>query len=145
MFTLKLVNRLHMPTKHVLICEDDVTNQGALLGVFERLFGHQGHVQVSVVPGAFYAYAMMHSGALVDLILLDHDMPTGDGVELLRWMKTAVLPKLNETKVITASGIQSNNDRLMAAGADYKFVKAEIVGGLADKLLVEILGERVQA
>lgn len=142
MFTKRLVNRLTFPTKHVLIVEDDIEQQRNLLGVFQRLFGHQGHVQVSVVPGALMAFwlaggvgseASTTEMVFFDLVLLDHDLPFGNGPELLR---TDVLAG---TPVITASGIPSNNDALMAAGATHKFSKAEIIEGKADDLLREIL------
>lgn len=150
MFTRKLVNRLTMPTKHVLICEDDIEQQRNLLGVFQRLFGHQGHVQVSVVPGGAFAAALFWFSSdggncgpafdEFDLVLLDHDMPIGNGTELIASMeRNNPYQHLKRMPIITASGIPSNNDALMAAGATYKFTKQQIINGDADDLLRELL------
>lgn len=161
MFTKRLVNRLTMPTKHVLIVEDDIEQQRNLLGVFQRLFGHQGHVQVSVVPGGDMAANALTRGGwsapsledgtdtcpkcgyheaplkcrAVDLVILDHDLPYGNGPEVLEYMKRWFMA----CDVITASGIPSNNDALMAAGANHKFTKAQIINGEADDLLRQLL------
>lgn len=139
MFTRKLVNRLTMPTKNVLICEDDIEQQRNLLGVFQRLFGHQGHVQVCVVPGGEFAKDILET-CEADVVLIDHDMPYGDGVEtLLETKEIREWYRDLQPKVITASGIPANNDRLMAAGAHYKFTKQQIINGEADDLLRELL------
>ena len=137
-FTRRLVNRLTMPTKHVLIVEDDIEQQRNLLGVFQRLFGHQGHVQVSVVPGAEFAACVYDENVGISLIVLDHDLPHGNGRELLEYLFARTNP-YTVPPVLTASGIPSNNDALMAAGANYKFTKAEIIEGNADALLQRLL------
>lgn len=139
MFTKRLVNRLTFPTKHVLIVEDDIEQQRNLLGVFQRLFGAQGHVQVGVAPGGYMAQANYFLGDLVpDLILLDHDLPIGNGPEFLESYFRKDM-NIRRCPILTASGIPSNNDRLMEAGANYKFTKAEIIEGKADDLLLELL------
>ena len=138
MFTHRLVNRLTLPTKHVLICEDDLHQAAALLMHLAKLFGHQGHVEVAVFPHAraCYSYIVGTNHSFPDLLFLDHDMPEGNGPELLTALpgfKTLGVP------VITFSGISYNNDALMAAGATHKFTKAEVLEGKADDLLKEIL------
>lgn len=134
-FTLQLINRSTFPNKHILICEDDIHNQMVLLTHFRKVFSPQGEVQVSVVPGGMMAAALMQSFK-IDLIILDHDMPFGNGVEFLTWMKENNL----SIPVITASGIDSNNDRLMDNGATYKFSKDQVSSGKADETICGILG-----
>jgi len=134
MFTRKLVNRLRMPTRHVLVCEDVLHNQARIASHFEELFAHEGEVQVSFVCGAEPAAAILASMP-VDLILLDHDMPYGDGPELLKWMAGRDLC----TPVITFSGIPGNNDRLVRCGAKHRFEKSEVIQGRADGVIQELL------
>lgn len=135
MFTRKLVNRLTMPVKHVLVCEDVIRNQARLAAHFESLFDHEGPVQVSFVCGAEAGAAVLTSME-VDLILLDHDMPCGDGAELLKWMKSrqCTIP------VITFSGGSQNNDQLIRDGAAHRFEKSEVIRGDADGLIKQLLG-----
>ncbi|HLY75973.1 MAG TPA: response regulator [Planctomycetota bacterium] len=134
MFTRKLVNRTRMPMKHVLVCEDVIRNQAQIAAHFETLFAHEGEVQASFVCGAEAAAAVL-SSMEVDLILLDHDMPCGDGPELLKWMKS----RRCEVPVITFSGIPANNDHLIRCGAEHRFEKAEVIRGDADGLIKELL------
>jgi len=134
MFTRKLVNRLKMPVRHVLVCEDVLRNQAQIASHFGDLFAHEGEVQVSFVCGAEAAAAIL-SSMPVDLILLDHDMPFGDGPELLRWMAARDL----STPVITFSGIPGNNDRLVACGATHRFEKGDVIQGRADGVIQELL------
>jgi CheY-like chemotaxis protein len=133
-FTHKLVNRIRMPEKHVLVCEDVIQNQARIATHFERLFAHEGPVQASFVCGAEAAAAIL-SCMEVDLILLDHDMPYGNGPELLKWMKchSCTVP------IITFSGIPANNDHLVRCGASHRFEKDDVIGGRADGLIKELL------
>ena len=134
MFTRKLVNRMRMPKRHVLVCEDVIRNQAEIAAHFDRLFAHEGEVQASFVCGAEAAAAVL-SCMEVDLILLDHDMPCGDGPELLKWMNShsCTIP------VITFSGIPANNDHLVRCGAGHRFEKSDVIGGRADGLIKQLL------
>jgi CheY-like chemotaxis protein len=134
MFTRKLVNRSRMPERHVLVCEDVIQNQAGIAAHFGRLFAHEGIVQASFVCGAEAAAAIL-SCMEVDLILLDHDMPYGNGPELLQWMKAHNC----SVPVITFSGIPANNDLLVHFGAGYRFEKADVIGGRADGLIHHLL------
>jgi len=134
MFTRKLVNRLRMPIRHVLVCEDVLRNQAQIAAHFSDLFAHEGEVQVSYVCGAEAAAAIL-SSLPVDLILLDHDMPFGDGPELLKWMASRKVC----TPVITFSGIPGNNDQLVRCGAEHRFEKSDVIRGRADGLIKELL------
>src|SRR5579872_1967240 len=131
MFTRKLINRIRMPMKHVLVCEDVLRNQAGIAAHFEQLFDHEGAVQASYVCGAEAAAAVL-SSMEVDLILLDHDMPCGDGPELLRWMKSRGC----SIPVITFSGLPANNDHLVRCGAEHRFEKGEVIRGDADELIL---------
>jgi CheY-like chemotaxis protein len=133
-FEFRHINRTTYPTRHVMVCEDDLDNQLAIVRHIHSLFEPQGHVQVSVVPGGLAAAAIL-SQCVVDLILLDHDMPQGSGADLLEWMREFRVG----TPVITFSGLHPNNDRMMALGAHHKFVKGDVIAGAADDLILKYL------
>lgn len=145
-FSVKCVNRIMMPEKHVLICEDDIHQQVRIATLFEKLFGPQHRVQITLCPGSIMGIAVMHMcGA--DVVLLDHDMPFGSGVDFLRTLneiKTSLADDAAKQKfspvVFTFSGIPSNNDRLMEAGAHHNFQKDALINGAANDLLFKYLG-----
>lgn len=135
MFHFRHINRKTYPQKHILICEDDLTNQSDILNHFLRSFEPQGLVQFSVVPGGLAAAGIIQY-CKVDLIILDHDMPEGNGLDLLDWMK-----KHNyKIPVITFSGIQENNCNMITHGANYLFSKGDVIAGYADSLIEQLLG-----
>lgn len=146
-FSRQLVNRLLMPEKHVVICEDDIHQQVRVAALFEALFGPQHRVQLTLCPGAMMAFAVILVGQ-TDVVLLDHDMPYGSGIDLLVNLKKAQdqhkddPDKLSSISpvILTFSGIQSNNDRLMEAGAHHKFQKDDLINGAANDLLFKYLG-----
>lgn len=133
----RLVGRSIFPLKHVLVCEDDIRSAGRLALHLADLFGGQGHVQVSIVSGAVQAAGLM-SRVGVDLLILDHDMPFGNGPDLMEWLKETG----HKPPIITFSGVEKNNDYLMSLGALYQFSKDEVIEGKADDVLKQILGER---
>lgn len=140
MFTRKLVNRLNMPTKTVLVCEDDLQQQARIAVALLNLFGHQSDVQVVFVPGGEYAAAVVEwVQEKVAVILLDHDMPYGDGVELLEQLKEWGV--LDQIKVITFSGIPQNNKRLMQHGAHHEYTKDQVINGEANREILAAVGK----
>ena len=134
MFQLRHHNRLKYPTKHVLICEDDLNCQRDILNHFATIFEPQGEVQFSVVSGTIAAAAIIENRK-IDVIILDHDLPEGNGTDLLAWMKSVgkTIP------VITFSGIPQNNTNMMNAGANYLFGKSDVIAGKADQLIKQLL------
>jgi len=139
MFNNQLTNRTTFPTRHVLVCEDDIQEQARIAQHFAELFGGQGHVQVSFVPGGGQAAGVCERIG-VELILLDHDMPYGSGPEFLAWLHETGRYDNDDTKIITFSGIPANNDALFAAGAHHRFSKEDVITGKADTLILQILG-----
>lgn len=135
-FTQTLKNRLHMPEKHILVCEDVILQQARISKHFSELFEHEGKVEVSFVSGGIAAAAIIET-VKVDLVLLDHDMPNGSGPELLKWMRETEW--LHDIPVITFSGIDYNNDMLKAGGAQFKFRKDEVINGIADEVIKAVL------
>jgi CheY-like chemotaxis protein len=129
-FQYRHLNRLKYPTHHILVCEDDLTNQYAMVQKLLSMFEPQGTVQISVVPGGLAAAAIIHF-CKVDLILLDHDMPEGNGADLLGWMKE----ENKKIPVITFSGILENNIIMMGLGATHQFMKGDVLTGAADELI----------
>lgn len=118
-FTQWSVNRLKFPNRWVMICEDDIEQQIGLLKFFADRYGHQGDVLTVICPSAIIAYAT-YAGLNKAIgepiaILVDHDMPYGNGVELINAIKEAgyIGP------FVAISGISENNDRLRAAGASF--------------------------
>jgi CheY-like chemotaxis protein len=135
MFQFRHHNRLKYPQKHILICEDDLTQQKRILEHFLVLFEPQGDVQISVVPGALMAAGII-SSTKVDLILLDHDMPQGNGSDLLIWLTQ----QGRSIPVITFSGIPQNNAHMGTLGASCSsFGKEDVITGKADTLIQGIV------
>jgi CheY-like chemotaxis protein len=133
-FLFRHHNRVTYPQKHILICEDDLMQQKRIVEHLSTILDPQGKVQISIVPGALMAAAIINS-ITVDLIILDHDLPQGNGTDFLNWMK-----KYNVSiPVITFSGIPQNNDNMIALGATHLFQKEEVINGKADQLIKRIL------
>ncbi len=133
-FNFRHINRLLYPTKHILVCEDNLDNQSSIAKHFSDTFGAEHLVQCSFVSGSLAASAIL-SYCQIDLILLDHDMPHGNGIDLLKWMKNTG----NKTPVITFSGIPYNNISMMQNGANHLFGKGDVINGDADELIKNIL------
>jgi CheY-like chemotaxis protein len=123
------------PQKHVLVCEDDLTQQKRIAEHFSSVFDTQGIVQFSFVPGAVAAASII-SSCKIDLVILDHDMPEGNGADLIAWMKE----NKKDIPIITFSGIAQNNANMMAAGATHLAGKEEVIRGQVDDLIKTILG-----
>jgi len=134
MFQFRHVNRLKYPQKHILICEDDLTNQSGILNHFLQVFEPQGIVQFSVVPGALAASALI-TYCKIDLIILDHDMPEGNGSDLIMWIQA----NNRKIPIITFSDVEQNNVNMMIQGANYHFDKSAVLEGKADDLIKKIL------
>lgn len=134
-FDFRHVNRLKMPTKHVLVCEDDLSSQARIAQHLAQLFEPQGEVVVSYVSGALAACGILALDT-VDLIILDHDMPRGNGPDLLVWLAS----QGRKVPVMTFSGIVGNNAALQALGAEHLFGKEDVISGRADANIRSILG-----
>lgn len=126
-------NRATPPDRHVLVAEDHLGQQVRAASKFMSMFGGDGRVQVSLVPGGLYAAAIIMAKA-PNLLILDHDMPDGNGQALLNWM---VSSGNVHVPVITFSGIAENNRRMASASAPlfrsfHAFSKEEVLTGAAD-------------
>lgn len=84
-FRFRQGHRESRPIKHVLICEDNLALQSRTAAYLSTLFQADGLVQFSFVPGSLAASSVIHF-CKVDLVILDDDMPDGNGQELLDWM-----------------------------------------------------------
>ena len=107
-FTFRHVARAQYPTHHILICEDDLDQQVRFLNKMRAMFEPQGLVQVSIVPGSLMASSIL-AYTVVDLIILDHDMPLGNGSDLLAWMAGQESFRKKPVPILFASGIPYNN------------------------------------
>ncbi len=133
-------NRAVFPDRHVLVCEDHLGQQIRAATLLGELFGLDQRVQVSLVPGARQAAAVL-SATKVHAVFLDHDMPDGNGQSLLNWM---VSSGFSDVPVFTFSGISENNFRMRNASASlfrifHVFTKEEVLTGLANHLVREVL------
>ena len=148
-FSLKHRNRFCFPTKEILVIEDDLWQQSRLAKKLYELFGHQSSVIVTFCPTALAAFAYLmglshvasggvYKPALPRLIILDHDLQHGDGVEFIAALRAI---NMDSIPIITASGIHENNARLMAHGATYNYTKNAVIDGEADGAILSIIGE----
>jgi CheY-like chemotaxis protein len=134
-FTFRHWNRLKYPTKHILVVEDVIVQQKRILDHFNEIFEPEGIVQISVVAGALAAAGILNH-CKIDLIILDHDLPEGNGTDLLNWMKQHNV----NIPVITFSGIPANNAHMGSLGASHAyFGKEDVISGRADKLINVLL------
>lgn len=134
-FSFECINRLEMPVKHVIVCEDDITHQALIADHLAKLFGRQGKVQISFVPGGLMAFPIIQS-MHVDLIILDHDMPHGNGSELL----AALFERKKDIPIVTFSDEQENNKNLQEIyPSAYLFNKTDVLNGLADEIIMRLL------
>ncbi len=123
-----------MPSKHILVVEDDLLQQVLFGRYFLKLYGHQSEVKINFAASAIDAHNIIFSDNPPDLIILDHDLQHGNGVELLSNMRNSNI----NISVITASGMPANNERLMHAGANYKFIKNDIISGQATDICLQV-------
>ena len=129
-FEKRLVNRMESPTHHILICEDDIQNQAAIFNNLSSFLKPQGQIEVSCVSGALAAKGVIEN-VKVDLILLDYDMPNGNGYDLMFWLKIG-----KQIPVIGISGIQENNTRLLSLGAVDVCSKDDLISGKKNDLIL---------
>ncbi len=134
-FTVNHVNRIHFPDKMLLIVEDDLFQQKRFLDWALTLFDPQGRVRVACVSNAVEAWAILQVKEIRPFaIILDHDLQWGSGSELLALMHEHLI----KIPVITASGIPANNQRMYGAGAEYVYIKDQVIAGMADEIVLKL-------
>ena len=134
-FLFRHYNRLKMPTKHIVVCEDDLGAQARISAHFAQIFEHQGYIIISYVSGSLAAASIIFYEQ-VDLIILDHDMPRGNGPDLLAWLKQ----ENKNIPIITFSGIPHNNMTMQLLGVKHIFNKEDVINGCADDVIKSVLG-----
>lgn len=125
-----------MPTK-VLIVEDDTDFRESFCELLNREgFSADGVKSVS-------AYKAWQSTHTCDILLLDRNLPDGDGLDILRTHR-----QTETTPVIIMSGAGQIEDRIagISADADYYFVKPVDSGELIAilKRLSRVLNDKVK-
>src|SRR5437588_1113650 len=102
-------------TFSVLIVDDEPEVSGMLKTFFER----QGDYEISTATDGITA--LMEVGRLKpDLLILDIMLPGIDGVEVCRRIKAT---SANKTAIIAISGMDSNENKILQAGADAFILK----------------------
>ena len=140
-FQLRHYNRLHFPDKQVLVCEDDLSHQVEFANLMRSLFEPQGTVDITFSPsGALAARAIEVFNSHLKLIILDHDMPVGNGSDLIEWMFVTS----KKIPIITASGHYPNNPHMVGLCKKYeipvhKYTKQEVLDGKANELIKELV------
>ena len=113
-------------TFSILIVDDEQE----VAGMFRTFFQRQGEYEVSTASDG--VTALMEVGRLKpDLLILDIMLPGIDGVEVCRRIKANAA---NKTSIIAMSGIDSNEKKILQAGADAFMVKPVDL----DKLHIEV-------
>ena len=98
-----------------------VDDTESVRSLFRKLLSSDGHDVVSAADGAAALEAVQRHRP--DVVLLDVDMPTMDGLEVCRRLKAD--PSTRLTPVVMVTGQTDLNDRLrgIEAGADDFIVK----------------------
>ena len=93
--------------------EDDIAN------MMKSYFQQQGGYEVSTASDGITA--LLEVGRIKpDLLVLDIMIPGVDGIEVCRRIKEN---SSNKTSIIAISGVDSNEDRILGAGADVFMLK----------------------
>ncbi len=110
---------------HILLAEDNPTNQEVAIGLLEKL----GFTQVDVVPNGAAALRALESQPY-DLVFMDIQMPEMDGLEATRRIRSPASSVKNHRVPIvamTAFAMQGDRERCLAAGMD-DYVTKPIAG-----------------
>lgn len=126
-FNVRHHNRLYFPPKHIIICEDDLDNQRRFASFMCGIFEPQGTVRFSFVADAISA-ALITDTMRPVLIVLDYDMPFGNGHDLIMYFKN----KGYNVPILTATGWEPNNASFAEVLNDYQ---GEYVISLKEKIL----------
>lgn len=139
-FGVRHINRMIFPRKKIIVCEDDLMHQMEIAEHLLKLFGRQSHVEVTFTSSGAAAASIINTLQHVSLIILDHDMPYGNGSDLITWLYT----EHKHIPVITFSGIPENNAHMKKLMdnfkmQNYQFNKDDVIHGNADKIILEII------
>jgi len=124
-------------SKHILVVEDNITNQQVALGILKKL-----GVRADVAANGVEALKALES-IPYDLVLMDVQMPEMDGLEATRRIRDTQSAALNHKLPIiamTAHAMQSDRDRCYSAGMnDYlsKPVEPQALIRILEKWLSE--------
>lgn len=141
-FILRHHNRRYFPDKQIIICEDDLHHQMEFAQLMRTLFEPQGKVDITFTPsGAVAAKAIEIYREHLNLIILDHDMPIGNGTDLIKWM---AMNSYHDIPIITASGHLPNNPHMVDLCRSltipvHKYTKREVLDGKANDLIKELV------
>jgi CheY-like chemotaxis protein len=142
MFAIRHHNRKHMPNKYLLICEDDLTHQKEFLELSHQFIEPQGFVDVILTPSAVLAASSIQLFKdETKLIILDHDMPIGNGSDFIMWLNHE---KIRNIPIITASGHLPNNPLMFKLCKSFgipciESTKRDVLDGKVNDIINSIL------
>jgi signal transduction histidine kinase/DNA-binding NarL/FixJ family response regulator len=119
-------------SKHILVVEDDLTNQAVVCG----LLRHTGH-RITVACNGTEALKAMASATDLDLVLMDLQMPDMDGLEATRRMREGQSGELGKSipiVALTANAFAENRTQCLAAGMNDFLTKPVILKDLSDAI-----------
>lgn len=137
-FTARYHNRMHFPDRHIIVCEDDLQHQLEFATLMRSLFSPQGKIDISFVPESIFAAHIISTLInQIKVIILDHDMPYGNGSDLINWMAKN---NHKHIPIITASGHLPNNPHMRQLCDSHgitvhEFTKQEVLNGAANDLI----------
>lgn len=123
---------------HLLVAEDNITNQKVVLRMLERL-GHRA----DAVANGWEAVRALET-IPYDLVLMDCQMPEMDGYDATRAIRAPDSRALDRTVPIvalTAGAMQEDRERALAAGMD-DYLSKPIDGALLADMLARWLARR---
>ena len=114
-------NRATFPSKWILVCEDDGEWQEKFVAYLTKRFGGQGDVLFVMCPSGIFMPAAAAWANEPYCVLVDHDMPVGHGLDVVRVLKQGDY----QGPICAISGLDQNNEGLLLAGATHVAKKGD--------------------
>ncbi len=115
---------------NVLVVDDDLVNRTLAVAMLGKL----GLKAESVVCGEDAVTRVAEGG--VDIVLMDVQMPSMDGVQVTEFIRGLELPRQPNIIALTANTFESDRARCFAAGMDHFLPKPVRLEALREKLAV---------
>lgn len=142
-FGVRHINRLTFPKKKIIVCEDDLLHQVQIAQTLLKFLGRQSDVEVTFTSSGAAAASILNTLQHVVLIILDHDMPYGNGSDLITWLHA----NYKNIPIMTFSGIPENNEHMKKIMNNFKmksyqFNKDQVIAGEANEIILSIINSQ---